>query len=66
MARVRVIRLIGGGLLLLAGLVWALQGGGVLGGNAMSGHSQWLLIGAVVAALGLALVASGLRRRTPS
>jgi hypothetical protein len=66
MPRMRAARLIGGGVLLLLGVVWALQGAGVLGGSGMSGQSQWLLIGAVVAVIGLWLIATGLRGRTPS
>ena len=54
-------KLVIGVLLLLVGLVWALQGVDVLGGSGMSGHSLWLFIGAVVAALGLWLVYGSLR-----
>jgi len=60
-----VSKLVGGVVLLLLGGVWALQGAGVLGGSGMSGHAQWLLIGAVVAAVGLWLIRAGLRRNTP-
>jgi hypothetical protein len=59
------VKLIGGVLLLLLGLVWALQGVGVLGGSAMSGHSQFILIGAVVAIVGLWLIRGGLRGGAP-
>ena len=54
-------KLIGGLILLLVGLVWGLQGLNVLGGSAMSGHAQWLLIGAVLAILGAWLIRGGIR-----
>jgi hypothetical protein len=54
-------KLIVGVVLLLMGLVWALQGVNVLGGSGMSGHAQWLFIGAVVAAFGFWLVYGSLR-----
>jgi hypothetical protein len=54
-------KLIGGVLLLLVGLVWALQGVNVLGGSGMSGHAQWLVIGVVVAVFGLWLIYGSVR-----
>jgi hypothetical protein len=47
---------------LLVGGVWMLQGAGVLPGSFMTGQRVWLLIGIVMALLGLALVFSGARR----
>ena len=64
-SQTRLVKLIGGVVLLLIGLVWALQGVGVLGGSAMSGHSQWLLIGGVAAIAGLWLIGASIRRRAP-
>lgn len=61
----RLAKLTGGVALLLIGLVWALQGVGVLGGSAMSGHSQWLLIGGVAAVAGVWLIGTSIRRRAP-
>lgn len=52
-----------GVILTIAGLVWALQGFNVIGGSFMSGNSVWAIIGPVVAVVGLALVAVGVRRR---
>jgi hypothetical protein len=43
--------------------LWALQGAGAVGGGAMSGHSQWLVIGLVVALAGVALLISGVAKR---
>jgi hypothetical protein len=57
------IRVIGGILLLLVGLLWILQGSGSMGSSGgMNGKSQWLVIGVVVAAVGLVLLAAGVRR----
>lgn len=52
----------GGVLLLLLGLVWTLQGVGVLGGSPMTGVTLWALIGPVVGIAGLLVIALGLRR----
>ncbi len=46
----------------IAGLIWALQGFGVIGGSFMSGDSVWAIIGPVVAAVGLVLTGIGVRR----
>jgi hypothetical protein len=56
--------LIGAGLLItLAGVIFALQGVGVIGGSFMSSTTIWAVLGPVIAIIGLALVAAGLRRR---
>ena len=47
----------------LTGAVWMLQGAGVLGGSAMSDQSQWVVIGAVAAAIGFVLAYRGLKAR---
>jgi hypothetical protein len=46
----------------IAGVIWALQGFGVIGGSFMSGDSVWAIIGAVVAAAGLVITAFAVRR----
>jgi hypothetical protein len=51
---------VGGLLACAAGLLWALQGAGVVGRSVMTGHTQWLVIGCVVFAVGLGLVYRGL------
>ena len=51
-----------GVVLTVAGVIWALQGFGEIGGSFMSGNSVWAVIGPLVAAVGLALVALGLLR----
>ncbi|WP_432968406.1 hypothetical protein [Dactylosporangium sp. CA-233914] len=58
----RLVFLIAGILLLLAGAVWTLQGLGVLGGSAMSGVTMWAIIGPLVAIAGLVLLLRGARR----
>jgi hypothetical protein len=60
---VRLTFLIPGVLLLLVGLIWVLQGAGVIGGSIMSGQKLWLGIGIVVAIVGLGLGYLGLGQR---
>ena len=60
---VRLGYLIPGVLLLLVGLVWTLQGVGVLSGSFMSGQKMWLVIGIVVAIVGAFLAFLGLAPR---
>jgi len=52
---------VGGVVLVVAGVVWALQGFGVIGGSFMSGNSVWAIIGPVVAVAGLLLAFFGVR-----
>lgn len=53
----------GGGLiLLLAGVIFTLQGLGAIGGNnAMSGHSFWAIAGPIIALAGVVLAILGVR-----
>ena len=55
---------IAGVVLVLVGAVWIAQGTDVLHGSGMSGHGQWAIIGAVVALVGLALLAQAWRIRS--
>jgi hypothetical protein len=58
------IMLVGAGLLIaLAGVIFTLQGVGVIGGSFMSGTTTWAVAGPVIALAGLALVILALRRR---
>ena len=59
----RVLAVVFGVLIMLAGAVWALQGVGLILGSFMSNDSTWTWIGAATAIVGLALVAFGLRSR---
>jgi hypothetical protein len=54
--------LVGAGfLLMLAGVVFTLQGVGVLGGSVMSSVTFWVVAGPVIALAGLVLAVIGLR-----
>ena len=55
------LRMIAGVVLVLLGALWTLQGFGIVGGSFMTGSTMWLVIGLVVLAAGIALLA---RRRT--
>jgi hypothetical protein len=58
----RIGSLILGAIAILAGAVWILQGAGVIPGSFMTGQRMWLIIGIVVAIVGLALAYNGIRR----
>jgi hypothetical protein len=51
-------------LALVIGAVWTFQGLGLLGGSVMTGKTMWAVIGPIVAVIGLALIAVGLRARS--
>jgi hypothetical protein len=53
-------------LLMVVGVIFALQGAGVIGGSAMSGVTIWAVVGPVIAVVGLAVAVTGLRRRLAS
>lgn len=42
-------------LLVVSGLIWSLQGLNLLPGTFMRGDPQWIVNGAIIAAIGLAL-----------
>ena len=55
-----------GGVLLLVGAVWFLQGIGVLPGSFMTGQSQWAIYGGTAFVAGAcSLLAAGKLRRPP-
>ncbi|GAA5094719.1 hypothetical protein GCM10025760_26200 [Microbacterium yannicii] len=61
--------LVPGVLLTAIGLIWTLQGFGVLGGSVMSGSPVWATIGPIVLLVGLGLIVAAIviarrRRRT--
>jgi len=58
----RTLSLVIGGIAILAGAVWILQGSGVLPGSFMTGQRMWLMIGIVVGIVGVALAYNGIRR----
>ena len=55
--------LIGVGLLVaVAGVIFTLQGVGDIGGSVMTGSTFWAVAGPIIALVGLATAAFGLRR----
>ena len=63
----RRVVLVGTGFVLtLAGVVFTLQGVGVLGGSVMSGVTFWAVAGPVIVLAGVVLAAIGLRDRPTS
>jgi hypothetical protein len=59
----RVVLVGAGCILMLAGVVFTLQGVGVLGGSVMSGITFWAVAGPAIALAGLILAVIGLRDR---
>jgi hypothetical protein len=62
----KIILVIVGALIGLAGCVWFLQGIGVLPGSFMSGQTQWAINGGVAAIVGIGLILFANRRRGAS
>ncbi len=58
----RYVLLILGGLMILVGGVWLLQGIGVLPGSFMTGQVFWATMGAVLLAVGGLVVLAGFRQ----
>ncbi|WP_131118450.1 hypothetical protein [Lichenihabitans psoromatis] len=61
----KIMLMLVGAVLLLVGVVWALQGMNYIGGSFMSGQPRWLTIGIATAIVGVILMAVGNRRRSP-
>jgi uncharacterized membrane protein len=59
----RIVLVVVGAVLVLAGVVFTLQGLNILGGSGMSGKALWVVLGPVIAAVGAYLVVRGLRVR---
>jgi hypothetical protein len=49
-----------GALVTIAGIIFALQGAGAIGGSAMSGTTLWSVLGPLIALAGLAIAGTGL------
>jgi hypothetical protein len=58
----RIVTIVVGALALVIGLVWTAQGSNLMPGSVMSGQRQWLVIGLVVAVVGVLLLVRALRR----
>jgi len=61
----RIAIVVLGVIVALFGLLWALQGFGVVGGSPMSNTTTWSVIGPIVALVGIAIAVFGSRRRKP-
>ncbi len=59
----RPVALVLGGILVVSGLIWFLQGIGVLGGSAMSGVVLWAIVGPIVALVGAFLLVRAQRSK---
>ena len=59
----KTILLIVACLLVVFGVLFTLQGVGIVGGSAMTGDTTWAVIGPILAVVGLLLGAWALRRR---
>jgi hypothetical protein len=57
------LRLIGGVVLVLLGLLWIGQGLDIISGSGMSGHARYAVLGAVVALAGVWLLWGPLQTR---
>ncbi len=64
-ATTRVLLVVVGALIAIAGIVFTLQGVGDVTGSFMTGATQWAIIGPVIAIVGLVLMGFGLLRRRP-
>ena len=58
----KAVPLVLGGLMLVVGLIWTLQGLGYLAGSPMTGVAAWAIIGPLVAGFGLALMIVAFQR----
>lgn len=57
----RTASVVVGVVLILLGALWTLQGLDIVGGSGMSGHLVWAVIGVILVALGLVVIARGAR-----
>jgi hypothetical protein len=58
-----LLLVVAGAVITIVGAVWALQGFDVIGGSFMSGNHTYVIVGPLVALVGLAVALYGLRRR---
>jgi hypothetical protein len=58
----RTLSLVVGAIGLVVGAVWTGQGAGWIAGSFMTGSRFWLIVGIIVAIIGLGLVIGGVRR----
>jgi hypothetical protein len=60
----RIALVVVGVVVALFGLLWALQGFGVVGGSPMSNTITWSIIGPIVALIGVAIAIGAWRRKS--
>ena len=60
----KALPLVLGGLMVVVGLVWTLQGLGYVSGSPMTGVAFWAIVGPVVAGFGVALMIVGVGKRS--
>lgn len=60
----RIALVVVGVVVALFGLLWALQGFGVVGGSPMTNTTTWSIIGPIVALIGVAITVGALRRKS--
>jgi drug/metabolite transporter superfamily protein YnfA len=65
MKRAFVVTFAVGLIVALFGLIWALQGFGVLGGSPMSNTTTWSILGPLTALIGIAIAVFSWRKRSP-
>lgn len=61
--RMRIAILVVGIVVTMFGVLWALQGFGVVGGSPMSNTTTWSIIGPIVALVGIAIAGYASRGR---
>jgi len=52
-----------GGLVVLSGAIWVLQGTNILPGSYMTGNPQWTINGAIAIVIGVGVIIFGRTRR---
>jgi hypothetical protein len=62
MRRAFVVTFVFGLIVALFGLIWALQGFGVLGGSPMSNTTTWSIIGPITVLIGIVIVVFSWRK----
>lgn len=63
---VKVIGSIVGALFVLVGAVWTLQGSNILTQGVMAGHPRWIVLGLLLAAVGIVVIVLVNARRKSS
>jgi hypothetical protein len=60
----RLLLIFLGAVIFVAGIIFMLQGLGDLGGSTMTGKTIWAVLGPIIAVVGLAVAAIGIRTRS--